>query len=381
MINRGNMRVLHIFSNPHLTHGASIFEYRISNILKQNDIYFDYLVTEDATEEEKKRYESMGSRLFKLPIDKKHGLILRELKINRQYYKFFKENHYDIVYADTENSLRAIHLFMARLAGIPIRVVHSHNTGLQTESKASKIISRFIRGFFKFSATDYFACSDMAAEWLFPKSIYQKKRYQILKNGVDLDQFSYNESKRAEIRTTLGISDEFVIGHVGRYMPQKNHDFLCDIFYELFQLDPTAKLLLIGDGPLKSEIEDKLKNLGIVKNVIMIDQVSNVNDYMQAMDLFLMPSLFEGLPITGIEAQAAGLPCLFSESITRELAISNLVQFMSLSENAMEWAKKTMALKGQIRKKTDEQLKKKGYSISATANLLYAFYLSKDVNV
>ena len=127
-----------MFTNPHLTNGATMFEYRVSSYLKEKDIFFDYLVTEEAENEELERYKSMGSKVYKLPIDNKHGLIIRELKVNVQYYKFFKKHRYDIVYADTENALRSIHLLMARFAGVPVRVVHSHNTGLQTESRLSK---------------------------------------------------------------------------------------------------------------------------------------------------------------------------------------------------------------------------------------------------
>lgn len=129
------MRVLHLFTNPHLTNGATVFEYRVSEFLKDEEIYFDYLVTEQASDEELTRYKKMGSIVYRLPIDNNHGLFIRELKINLQYFSFFKKHHYDIVYADTENALRAIHLLMARLAGVKVRVVHSHNTGLQTSSK------------------------------------------------------------------------------------------------------------------------------------------------------------------------------------------------------------------------------------------------------
>lgn len=131
-----------MFTNPHLTNGATMFEFRISQLLNKDGIYFDYLVTEQVENEEMERYKDVGSNIFKLPIDNEHGLLIRELKINREYYRFFKNHNYNIVYADTENSLRSIHLFMAKLAGVSIRVVHSHNTGLQTESKTSKIISR-----------------------------------------------------------------------------------------------------------------------------------------------------------------------------------------------------------------------------------------------
>ena len=371
------MRVLHIFTNPHITNGATVFEYRVSGFLKEKNIYFDYLVTEDATENEKKRYKQMGSKLYKLPIDNNHGLIIRELKVNREYYRFFKKHHYDIVYADTENSLRSIHLLMAKLAGVPVRVVHSHNTSLQTQSKASQAISRMLRGLFSLSATDFFACSDLAAEWLFPKSIYRKKRYKILKNGVDLKQFSFDENIRNTYRAELGLESSFVIGNVGRFMPQKNHDFIISVFSEALKIIPNAKLLLIGDGPDKQNIEKKAKKLGVYDKIVFISNVPDVSGYLQAMDVFFMPSLFEGLPITGIEAQASGLPCLFSDTITKELAITDLADYMSLNESPEKWALKLGSYKNKERKNTTAELKKNGYSITGTVKWLERFYFSK----
>lgn len=369
------MRVLHMFTNPHLTNGATIFEYRISEFLKDENIFFDYLVTEEATEEEIQRYRKVDSHLYKLPIDNTHGLLIRELKINFQYYKFFKNHDYKIVYADTENALRSIHLLMARLAGVPVRVVHSHNTGLQTESKMSRRISRWLRGFFLFSATDYFACSDLAAEWLFPKQIYKRKKYSVLKNGVNLDMFRFDPGIRVKMRMEAGIDMGLVVGNVGRFMPQKNHRFLIDIFYELLKRKKDAVLLLIGDGPLRRDIEKYVEKKGLSDKVLFVGNVENVSQYLQMMDIFVMPSLFEGLPITGIEAQASGLPCLFSDTITKELAITPLVEYCSIQENAAIWAEHIVKFYENVdRKDVSNDIIDAGYSINSTVNWLNRFY-------
>lgn len=353
-----------------------MFEYRVSSFLKDKGIYFDYLVTEEATEEEKRRYEKMGSKIYKLPIDNDHGLIAREIKVNREYYHFFKNNKYDIVYADTENALRSIHLLMARMAGIPVRVVHSHNTSLQTESKLSRIISRLLRGMFRFSATDYFACSDMAAEWLFPTSIYKNHEYKLLKNGVDLTAFKYNKEVRESYREKINVNDALVVGNVGRFMPQKNHEFLIEIFDSLHRRNSKSILLLIGEGPLKDKIQQMTQEKGLSDCVLFIGNVNNVNDYLQAIDVFVMPSLFEGLPITGIEAQAAGLPCVFSDAITEQLRVTNLAEYLSLSVDPDEWADRIIKVAKNERRDMSMELEKNGYSIMDTVESLESFYSS-----
>lgn len=370
-----------MFTNPHLTNGATMFEYRVSEYLKEDNIFFDYLVTEQAEDDELGRYRDMGSGIYQLPIDNTHGLIIRELKINKQYYQFFKDHKYDIVYADTENALRSIHLFMARLAGVPVRVVHSHNTGLQTESKLSKKISRMIRGCFRFSATHYFACSDLAAEWLFPKMIYEQRQYKILTNGVDLEEFQFDEAKRIEIRSRLNIAeDDLVIGNIGRFMPQKNHQFLLEIFDEVHNVLPDAKLLLIGNGPLKNSIEKMALDMKLQDAVIFVGTTPRVADYLQAMDVFLMPSLFEGLPITGIEAQANGLPCIFADTITRELAITQLVEYCSLNQSVTEWAKTVTDAADRGRIDCRQEIIESGYSILDTVHFLKQFYSERNLN-
>ncbi|MBR4588077.1 MAG: glycosyltransferase family 1 protein [Lachnospiraceae bacterium] len=369
------MRVLHIFTNPHINNGATIFELRVGERLKDSNIYFDYLCTEKADKEELAEYKKTKSRVYRLPIDNDHGLFIRELKINRRYYHFFKTHDYDIVYADTENALRAIHLFMARLAGVKVRVVHSHNTGLQTESKSSRLISRALRRLFLFSATDYLACSEEAAKWLFPKSIVKHKKYEIIKNGIELEEYLYSEDKRKKMRKALGISEgSLVVGNVGRLMPQKNHSFMLDVFAELKKKRDDAVLLLVGEGKLRNEIEEKAAGLGISDSVIMTGNVTNVSDHLQAMDVFIMPSLFEGFGIAGIEAQAAGLFCLFSDSIPRDIDITPLAKFMPPEAGADKWAESILSIKCEERQDHSAEIEKAGFSIEATIDRLKNIY-------
>lgn len=374
------MRVLHIFTNPHLTNGASIFEYRISQKLKKYDIFFDYLITDSATEDEVRRYAEEGSNLYKLSIDNNHGLLVRELKINFEYYKFFKNHSYDIVYADTENGLRAIHLLMARLAGVKTRVVHSHNSSLQTQSKSARKISRLLRHFFLFSATNYFACSDMAAGWLFPDSIFRKGQYQLINNGIDLDQFKFRNEIREKRRSELNVSENtLLIGAVARFMEQKNHSYMLQIFQDVLNLQPNSKLLLIGEGKLEDKVRDEADRMGLLEGVIFFGTTAFVNEYLWAMDVYLMPSLFEGLPITGIEAQAAGLPCFMSDTITQEVGVSELAYYLSIKDKASVWAHEI--LKVAIYKErldVSEKVINAGFSIKQTEAYLREFYLSKE---
>lgn len=377
------MRVLHIFSSPHLTHGASIFEHRISNILKSDGIFFDYLVTEQETKEEAARYKEQGSRIYHLKIDNAHGLFMRELKANRAYYRFFKEhkNQFKIVYADTENSLRAVHLLMARIAGVPVRVVHSHNSNLQTQSSFSRKFSRVIRNIFRLSATDYFACSDVAAEWLFPRKIYKRKQYKLINNGIDTELFAFNENYRNEIRKSLGIGGStLVVGAVARFMEQKNHMFMLEIMHKALEYNPDMVLLLIGEGKLENRVKLRAAELGVERNVIFAGTSPDVYKYLSAMDVYLMPSLFEGLVISGLETQANGLGCLMSDRVSPEVKMSGSAIFMPLESSPEEWAKKLFELAklrsdGAVARRN---MTDKGYAIWNTANTLKNFYKDKE---
>jgi len=376
------MRVLHLITNPCLTHGGPVFEFEVSKFLKKDGIFFDYLITVPASQGDEKRFREQGSELYLLPWDQKHGLLVRELKVCWAYYSFFRKHKYDIVYADTENPMRAIHLLMARLAGVKVRVIHSHNTGMQTTSRLSYKIAAVVKKLFPISATHYFACSDLAAQWLFPESICQEKKYTVLKNGVDLNRFRFDPEARDRIRKKLNLEGKFVVGCIGRFMPQKNHKFLIEVLHELQRMDDTACMLLIGDGPLREEIELQARNLGLQDRICFAGTVENVAEYLSAMDVFCLASIFEGLGIVNIEAQATGLYCLMSDAIPADAKVSSRGVFMSLKAGPNAWAQRLYELKNEIhnldRSNVHEEIRCAGFAIDDTVNALRNFYLKHN---
>ena len=223
---------------------------------------------------------------------------------------------------------------------------------------------------------NYWACSNLAAQFLFPKSIIEKKRYSVLPNGIELDKYDYNPQIRGELRKKMGLDKKFVIGHVGRFSDQKNHTFLLDIFKAVHQKESKAILLLFGVGELMEDMKKKAKFLGIDKYVIFYGASNEMEKMWQVMDVFVMPSLHEGLPVTGIEAQASGLPCIFSENITKEVDVSHKSQFLSLAADIDDWVTAILSHKNQGRHSGKQLLKDAGYDIMQTTEDLSQFYLN-----
>ena len=212
-------------------------------------------------------------------------------------------------------------------------IIHSHNSN--TPSGLLRKLLNALNKPFLHLGTDFFACSKLAGEWLFGKNFLKKHELKIINNAVDIDKYKFNAQTRENIRNELECREKFVIGHVGRFCYQKNHDFLINVFYEVQKEDKDMILLLIGEGELKEEIQEKVKKLNIQDNVIFLGTTNKVQNYLQAMDLFVLPSRFEGLPVVGIEAQASGTKCLFSNNITKETKIVDNTEFLDL--NVQEW--------------------------------------------
>ena len=198
----------------------------------------------------------------------------------------------------------------------------------------------------------------------------------MINKGSDTKKFQYNEEKRKEYRKKLEIENHFVVGHVGRYNDQKNHTFLIDIFHDLLKVEPEAILLLIGNGELEENIKEKIQRLGIEGQVKMLGVRNDIPYCMQAMDVFVLPSNYEGLPVVGIEAQAAGLPCIFSNQITEEVKITNNVEFLPI-QDTKPWVEQIQKEKKFERKDTIEEIKNHHYAIEQTVQKLQEFYEKK----
>lgn len=228
-------------------------------------------------------------------------------------------------------------------------------------------------------ATDYFACSKLAGEWLFPKSFLENDKVCLIHNALDLTKFLPSVTERDKVREELGIADKVVVGHVGRFEEQKNHQFLIDIFYELSKEREDAVLLLIGEGPLREEIEEKVKQYGLKEKVRFLGVRSDVPRLWKAMDMFLFPSLFEGLPIVALEAQASGVYSIMADSITSEVKITDDVKFISLNQDAKYWKNEILKNMDVMQNCKDNELIKNqfreaGYDIISAADELMKYY-------
>lgn len=213
---------------------------------------------------------------------------------------------------------------------------------------------------------------------MFPKRVFEKKQFYYIHNGIEINKFEFNYEVRERIRKELNIENRFVVGHVGRFFKQKNHEFLIDIMNTLIKKEPNAVLLLIGIGELQDSIKKKVIESGIEDKVIFFGASDNVNELLQAMDVFVMPSFHEGLPVVGIEAQAAGLPCIFSDTIAHEVNISGSVEFLSLKNDSTYWADKVINSKvnNLERRKNADRVRSAGYDIQSTADDLTNIYYS-----
>ena len=337
--------------------------------INKSKFVFDFVIDSDSTDNNFiNEIQELGGTIIKCPpYQKLH-------KYNKFLYKLFKEKKYDIVHSNI-NTLSVFPLRMAEKAGIKIRIAHSHSTSNPKEWKKN-LLKNILRPFSKKYANVYFACSELAGRYLFGNKAFDEGKVVIINNAINLDKFKYNEEKRKEIRKKLNIkNDTFVIGHIGRFVAQKNHTFLIDIFNEMHKENENSVLLLIGQGQLQNEIKEKVDKLGLANSVKFIGQVTNANDYYNAMDVFVLPSLYEGLPVVGVEAQANGMQCYFSTDMTKETKVLEKTEFVSLKLNAKEWSKKIIKdLDKNKREDTEKEMTEKGFNIKKESKKLEKIY-------
>ncbi len=299
--------------------------------IDREKIQFEFICDDDSTNIPYEEIESLGGRVILITPYQK------VLKYQKELIRIFKENKYKIVHSHI-NTLSVFPLRAAKKAGVPVRIAHSHSTTNKAEWKKN-LLKQVLRPFSKTYATDYFCCSELAGRWLFGNKEYDNKNVFLLNNAIDLTKYTYNEKVRKAKRKELGITDnQIVIGHIGRYVAQKNHTFLIDIFNEIHKKNKNAILLLAGQGPLMEETKEKVNNLGLTDSVKFLGQRSDANELYQAFDIFLLPSLYEGLPVVGVEAQAAGLLCILSDDMTKETKVLKTTEFLSLSSGAQIWS-------------------------------------------
>lgn len=298
---------------------------------RMRDIHFDLLYQYDPNPQILERFNEVGIRCIQVP-DKVHHP-LKHLWIT---YKLFRQGNYDVIHSHLDWFMNSYVCFLAMLAGVKKRIAHHH----QAYSKWRPLCT-IMRIPCKLFATHWLACGEAAAISGWGRAAVKKGKVTILPNAIDPERFKFNEDARHNIRTQYGIAnDDFVIGHVGRFYPQKNHAFLIDVFDEVHKQNPKAKLLLLGDGPLQEKIREKVVTLNLADTVIFAGLQKDSAPFYSAMDAFAFPSLWEGLPLTLVEAQCNGLQCVVGEKVTKETAVTKNIHF--LSTKSMESWRKTL---------------------------------------
>lgn len=338
--------------------------------IDKNKVQLDFICDEDSTNIPYEEIERMGGKVIIIPSYSK------PFKYHKALKRVLKEGNYKIIHSNI-NTLSVFSLFAAKCAGVPVRIAHSHSTTNKKEKKKN-LIKQILRPFSKVFATDYMCCSELAGRWLFGNKEYDKGNVYLLNNAIDLDKFKYNESLRKKKRKELSIKDNaLVIGHIGRFVAQKNHDFLIDIFDEIHKKNNNSILLLAGQGPLMEDIKNKVKELNLEDSIKFLGQRNDANELYQAFDVFLLPSLYEGLPVVGVEAQAASLLCYLSDDMTKETKVLDITKFMSLNNTPEEWADNILDdVKKYKRIDTSKEMTAKNFNIKEEAKKLEEYYLN-----
>lgn len=360
------IRILHVVT----TMNRGGLETMLMNYYRHIDrslVQFDFLEHRSSESDFDAEIAALGGTVYRLP-----RLNPLSFRYRKQLDRFFAAHpEYRIVHSHLD-CMAGIPLAAAKNHGVPVRIAHAHNSNQDKNIKYP--MKLFYRQEIPHVATELFACGQDAGKWMFGKH-----SFTVLNNAIDAEKFSFCAETREQVRAEFGIKDStLLLGHVGRFSPQKNHRFLLEVFHTLQQMRSDSKLLLVGGGELEATLREKCRDLGIQDQVLFTGIRSDVHRILQAMDVFLLPSLYEGLCVVAIEAQAAGLPCVISDSVSKECVRTNgLVSFFPLEKSTQQWAQEVLRHAGTDRTDRSAEIRQNGYDIGENAGLLQNYYLSR----
>lgn len=334
------IRVLHVVSSLNINAGMMSVIMNYYRNIDRAEIQFDFWYFEEMKETHQFEINELGGRTFFMPFRTFKSSDQKEIRSFFQAHKGeYTAVHCHPIWASF------IVAREAKRSGINHIIQHVHSTKFSekpTSEKRNRILMKFIKWF----ATDYVACNQ-EAKYLFGKQLAESGRVGIISNAIDVEKYKYDEDERERIREELLISeDAFVVGTIGRLSVEKNQLFIVDVFNELLKIHPNSRLIIVGDGRMRGEIERRIVELGIQSKTIMTGRRRDVQALLSAFDLFLMPSLFEGTPVSALEARSSGLPCLMSDTITKSINMSKM-EYYSLNNSASNWAEETLSLSDQ----------------------------------
>ena len=365
------IRILHSVS--YMSRGG--IETMLMNYYRNIDrskVQFDFLCNSSLPGAYDDEIQQLGGRIFRSPG---FNPLKRTAYIRFMRELFATHPEYKIVEAHNGPFGRYA-LKAAKEAGIPIRIYHAHGCDIPFDLKWP--LKYYCKEMLRFSMNEHFVCGLKAGRYYMGKRIMDEGRYHFIPNAIDVEKFIYNEEIRNKLRREYNLVDKVVIGHIGRISLPKNHKFLLKVFARLHQINPATFLVLVGDGEWRKRIECQIESLNIKDSVLMVGNVSNPNEWYQAFDLFFMPSLWEGLPVVGVEAQAADLPCDFSTAVTEEIALTENVEFIDLKQPVEIWVEHINRIITHIpeRKNRFSLITEKHYNIHEEAKTLQALYLA-----
>ena len=361
------IRILHMIGSLGIG-GSQAFVMNIYRKIDRDKVQFDFIVDSPEYDYYVTEIKKLGGKVYYFP--KFNGKNYLEI---RRFWKQFLKKHkgYHVLHSHVR-SYASIYLPIAKSFGL-ITIIHSHS------NSNGKGLMAFGKGILqwplRFQADYYMACSQVAGEWLFGKKVCKSDKFCVINNAIDVDNFVFSQRDRERTRLELGLNEEFVLGYLARVTEAKNPVFVIGVMSELVKLLPDAKLLFVGDGELLSVVEEKVSELNIKKSVIMTGARTDVSRLLSAMDCYILSSFWEGLGISLIEAQAAGLQCICSEGIPDEAIVTDLVHRYSLSLGEKAWAEKIFSVH-EIRKRPDmsENIKTAGFDIEKNAEMIQSFY-------
>lgn len=366
------IRILHVVTS--MEKGG--IENMLMNLYRKIDrkkVQFDFLVHAKEKAEFEDEIAFLGGNVFRLSQERSVKNFFGYMKSLEDFFKNHAE--YKIVHSHI-NSLSVFPLWAAKKAGVPVRIAHSHYA--ISKMSETTIFRQIIKRSLPFFANYLFACSTQAGICLFGKRAVKNGKVTVIKNGIDCERFAFSKEKRDEMRKILSFSnDDTVLCHVGRFDKYKNQSFVLEILNVLKKRDVCAKALFLGDGEDLEKVKALSKKLGLERDVVFAGSVSDVYDYLQSADVFVFPSVFEGLPLTVVEAQANGLSVFASSSISKECNVGETVRFLSLEDGSEKWASEIEKSIPFVRSDNTEKIRKAGYDSVESAEFLEKFYLEK----
>ncbi|MBQ9517722.1 MAG: glycosyltransferase family 1 protein [Eubacterium sp.] len=359
------IRILHSVSNMDRA-GIETMLMNFYRNVDREQVQFDFLCNKPNPGDYDEEIRALGGRIFVTPGFKSYRKYLKYMT------KLFSEHpEYKIIHTHN-GSLMLYALESAKMNKIPIRIAHAHATAIPVGLKNE--VKKLIRPFIKYAATDYWGCSNAAGKFYFSEDRWNKAN-ELIHNAINVDNFTFNEAVRKEIREQYGFGDKLVIGNVGRMMDQKNQKKLLDVFAEIHKINPETQLVIIGTGELEDKLRQQTRELGLEDAVTYTGVLSNVNEWYSVFDVFVMTSLYEGLPVVAVEAQAADLPCVLTDTITPEVKITDNVKFLGLYDESAEWAKAILEIEPAERVSRAAEFKQAGYNIRYEAKRMQELYL------